>query len=248
MPMYKYLMWCETENNYVTTWASSPPTLCPNSSSHTIDQSRTTVVEEMGDQTVFIQGKSYNNTQGYYQMQGHTVNISASNTTIYDMVHKIPICVYGTSFTSGTQHNGDSIDIIINPDTPLGVITQSANIGDKTFTVSQTVIDNIKIGFDVKLHDNTNINLLGVVLSIDNAAMTITTEFPTTNTFNANTTAVVIDVHIVKNYNIGEPWHHSIGSGTLAGKYLPAGTKIRIVYTNNSDTEKVMNYATELNY
>lgn len=43
--LYQYRVWCDTENAYFTTWSDVEPTTCPNNDGHTIDTTKTTVVQ-----------------------------------------------------------------------------------------------------------------------------------------------------------------------------------------------------------
>jgi hypothetical protein len=43
--VYKYRVWCETDNKYVETWGDSEPTVCPENNGHSIDADKTVIVE-----------------------------------------------------------------------------------------------------------------------------------------------------------------------------------------------------------
>lgn len=45
--VFKYRVWCETEGKYVEGWFEEEPTTCPNNNTHTIDTSKTSIVEDI---------------------------------------------------------------------------------------------------------------------------------------------------------------------------------------------------------
>lgn len=43
--LFKYDVWCNTESIYVSIWSESPPTVCPNNNTHSIDESKTCIID-----------------------------------------------------------------------------------------------------------------------------------------------------------------------------------------------------------
>lgn len=52
MKIYKWRIYCETETAYVYNWASSEPTDCPNDSGHSIDSTKTAIVDSIETEEV----------------------------------------------------------------------------------------------------------------------------------------------------------------------------------------------------
>jgi hypothetical protein len=50
----KYRVWCDTDSKYEYVWAETAPTACPTDTGHTIDTSKTSIVESRGDDFVDI--------------------------------------------------------------------------------------------------------------------------------------------------------------------------------------------------
>ena len=48
--VYKYRVWCNDEQAFIETWGESEPTTCPNNNTHTIDITRTTIIEKILEQ------------------------------------------------------------------------------------------------------------------------------------------------------------------------------------------------------
>jgi hypothetical protein len=247
-----YRVYCDTETAFFTTWGTATPTTCPNNASHTINADLTTVVDSVNNNVTYIQGKSYGGTQGYYRMEGGEVMIAAgSNTTSSSTVSfPYPICLYGSKIVCTPVHIGDKLDLCLAPDTTVGVLTSAASIGDTTFHVNSTVIQNFTVGFDLALVDSTNGNTeaLGPVASIDAVAGTITMSTPCTSAFPAYSTYVQLTLFVGRNINIGACCQIKVGYGTLSGKTLPANTACKIIYHNIGGQAKQVTYVLEYNY
>ena len=119
-----------------------------------------------------------------------------------------------------------------------------------TIAVSQTVIDNMKIGFYARLNDLTNQDDLGTVCGIDTNNNTITVVNAYTNSYTAATpTYVDMSVFQMKDYTFCAPRTHVVGRSKIGGSYVPANTPISIIYKNTSmDTEKHFTGAVEFLY
>lgn len=247
MPVNKYVCYCLTEQNFITTWAETAPTVCPNNNNHPIDPNTVGITETMNNQTVYIAGKDSSKTGGYYLLHGKKTNITTDPITIEDTIFKTPSCIFGLMFTSSLEQKGDTFDIIVNPDTAVGTITQVADIGATTLNVSPTVIQYITPGMYISLYDGINKNDCGIVLSVDPDTSTIIIEIALTNSF-AVGSGILLNMYVVKNYPIGDPWKHDIGYGTLGGKPVPANTICRLVYNNNSGIAKTFSYSYEFTY
>lgn len=51
--IYKFRVWCETEQMYYETWSETEPVACPNNSGHTIDESKTSQVAMVTEEFIF---------------------------------------------------------------------------------------------------------------------------------------------------------------------------------------------------
>jgi hypothetical protein len=52
----KYRIWCETDSKYVHQWAEAEPTICPEDTAHSIDASKTSIVEKKLDDPATADG------------------------------------------------------------------------------------------------------------------------------------------------------------------------------------------------
>jgi hypothetical protein len=249
MSINKYVCYCVTEQQFVTTWSPTLPTTCPNNNTHIIDQNSIGVLETITNSKVTISGKDIGSTNGYYLMSGKKIDIGPESITINDTIFDIPTIIYGLKFTSTLEQSGDSISIIVNPYTLIGVITQDIAIGTQILYVSESVINNIIIGMNISVRDSTNTNHLGKVLIIDKNTLMLTVEKQSQNNFNYTETDLLLSLYITKDhYIIGENNKNKIGYGTMAGKFVPAGTNFRLLYKNNSGVAKTFAWSWEQCY
>lgn len=245
----KYNCYCLTEQKYVSVWSDTVPTACPNNNAHMIDENNIAILDSMNTQSVYIQGKAYDQSkiQGMYMFHGNIMNIGVDKTITQDVLFKIPTTVYGLSFMSSEIHRGDYIDIIINPDTQVGVTTAHVSPGDTVLQVDANTLTYLKRGTYLTLDNGTIQNSLGMVLDVNAAEGTVTVDKAATDTFAPWLTAVKMSIYIVKDFGISEPYRYRVGYGTSAGKDVPENTTFRMVYHNNSGVAKVLNYSYEVN-
>ena len=50
----RYRIFCNTENAYVYTWDTSPPTTCPNNNTHTVDSASVTLIDSVSEDTISL--------------------------------------------------------------------------------------------------------------------------------------------------------------------------------------------------
>lgn len=50
----KYRIFCTTENSYVYTWGTAPPTTCPNNNTHTVDLESVTLIDSVSEDTISL--------------------------------------------------------------------------------------------------------------------------------------------------------------------------------------------------
>lgn len=106
--------------------------------------------------------------------------------------------------------------------------------------VSQTVVDNVKLGYYIRLTDGVNVDEINRVVRVDTTNNKIYTEDAPSNTYSAlSPTYVQQTVYVMKDYEFGHGWEHRIGESKIGGSYIPANTPITVTYYNKSATETV---------
>ena len=249
--VYKYLVHCNTEAADIETWSLTLPTECPHDASHTIDTSRTTVLDFVTENAQFTSGKTYEGSHGYYMLEGGHFDVSAgAASTTYDHVFNVPIVIFGMTLATTSCHAGDAFSVIVNPDTPLGVTIADATAGTASVAVSSTVLQYALPGFFMSFMDPiTGARVdAGKVVSVDVDAGTLTFCAPLQGAVSAGAIAL-LNVYIVRDFVfVTENFKHRFGYGTMAGKQLPAGTRVRYVYSSNNLLSKRVDYSLEYTY
>lgn len=234
----QYLVTCLTESTRVTTdYRNTPPTTCPNNNEHTIDPAQTQVycTKPMTDVQVLI-------PNGYYQCSTLDLDMpECTPGTIFtaDLVNPMRILLWTTSMYLPPNSEGDTVDIITAPDTPIGYITSSVSADTNVIPVSSTVVGFIIPGLDISLYDGVNYNDLGRVTAVDTQNSTVSIEFATANSFNMGT-PVLFNLKSVRAFDVCEDFSGevSLGSAWVKYKEVPANTTMRVSYHNNDGVAK----------
>jgi hypothetical protein len=246
--IYNFRLYCTTEAKYIETWAQSEPHVCPNGDTHVVDPNLTVVLDTISEKTSFINGKSYSGSHGYYMLEGCGWSSLPAEIGIVQLsrTFSFPIVVYGMNVLFDAANTGDTFDVCMNPDTPIGAIIAPAAIGDQTFQVSPTVVQYAIPGFYLSLFDGANNVDLGLVTGV--GSNTVTTANATTLAF-APGSYILLTVCIVKNVKVHNSENIKVGYGTMAGKPLPGGTTIQVKYNNkNGAANKNFMYNLEYTY
>lgn len=168
-----------------------------------------------------------NITGGNFQSTVIDVDINHSGKTIVDKSFPFNISLFSAEWNVDTIHIGDIAEFHLAPDTVIGVITAPVAINDTVLHVNDTVINNIKLGFFVTIGTEE----LGMVLNVNKENSTITVQTPTTTTHNPMT-YVKMTVKIVPKWRFCSTGFCSVGESKIGASYIPANTKLRLVYNN----------------
>lgn len=237
----KYRLYCDTEG-YVYTWDTVEPTVCPNDSGHSIS-GPITIVETISVNKF----TAVENSDGYFETSHVKMDIPSNlpeTVTEHDVSWPMDILLWKTILTPTSDMIGDEINVVASPETTVGVVGAPVGIGDTVITVNSTVLENTMRGFLITLDDTVNKDVLGRCTNIDLNNSTITVETPTSYAYSPGT-PVKISVYIIKDLYISDTNNVDIGAKGFQGKSLPAGTILRVYYTNNSGTSKVFRWRPE---
>lgn len=131
---------------------------------------------------------------------------------------------------------------------PIGIVTASVIAGDVKITCNSTVIQNVKKGMVLYINNSVTEERLGEIFEIDELNSTVTIQNSPDNNYQIGS-YLTVRLHMIKNYRIGSPTEHLIGSGKIGGSYIKKFHIISIEYTNNSaNTTKDFNWYTEVLY
>jgi hypothetical protein len=234
--IYYYRVYCTTDaqNEYI--WAEDQPVTCPINSAHSIDITKTSIIDKRDPNVTQIQEETVP-TGGHFQSTVKQMDIAANETKIFDYTWPHPISVLSIHMVTESSNKGDTVDLLVSPDTLIGSIITDVAKNDTIINVSSSVIENVKVGFYLTLTDGTITSDLGRVLSIDSANNTVTVETGSSNAFLSTTpTYIRQNIYMLKNWIIGPAWNYTIGESKIGGSYVPANTTIRVIYTNNSNS------------
>ena len=238
-----YRVYCNDEADYFYVWDTVEPTTCPNNNAHSINTSLTTIVETVSTNTF----KAEEDTDGYFETTHVEMNIPSGtpgDVTEHDVSWPMDILLWRTLITPTSDMIGDTMSVVASPETTVGVATATVNIGDTVLNVNSTVTDNVWRGFLINLFDGVNKDFLGRCTDVDAGAGTITVETGTVNSFAAGS-AVQIGVYTLKDIYIADTALIDIGTKGFKGKTVSAGMKLRVQYTNNSGTSKIIRWRPE---
>lgn len=242
--IYRYRIYCENEQQYVYIWDTVPPTVCPNDATP-VNEDKLDIVETLSQNTSIVEEPTF----GYFQSQSYVMDIPAGNigdTTIMDITWPLDVQIWKSDLIPLSNQIGDTIYTIISPNTTVGLLTSDANIGQNIITVSDTVIANVANGFDITLTNGTITENLGQIIHINTSTKQLTMEKTLTQNFLTSTpTYVQFSYIMVKNQVIVNTDTIKYGEKGLKYKLLPANTIMRILYKNNSGSEKKCNWRIE---
>ena len=235
--VYYYKLWCNDENAYVYVWDEQEPTVCPNVNTHSINLESISVEDSISEEKVVINEESSSKTGGHFKIVSQAFNASPNITTTYDFSYPIKMGVLAIHVSTNDNQEGDIMSVALAPNTTIGTITADANINDTTLNVSQTVIDNIALGFYVNITDFVNSDELNQVIAIDKVNNTITVETPVQTAFIASGTYIQISIYYMEKWEIGRSWVYEFGNSKIGASTADENVVARVIYENKSLTE-----------
>lgn len=237
--LYKYRIFCQTEDQFVYMWSETEPTQCPNNSSDTINANSISIVDQMGPDTITIKDE-YVPTGHNFKTETRKISVAAGPdvTTTEYFSWPFNITVLNLYFVTILDHEGDILQIDVPFDRIVGAVTAPVSIGDTQIYVNQTVIDNVYVGYTFFLDDETNLDDLGRVIAIDATNNIVTVETATTYAFSPLTPTYVKITRRSIDFEIGCPHQYAIGMKTVTGSHLPANEQARVQYINKSSVTK----------
>jgi len=120
--IYKYRVYCTTDSTYEYTWDEDEPTTCPTNTAHSIDSTKTTIIETQEDGQVTIKEEN-TPTGGHFAASTITINAIKNTVSTKTICWPYNISVLSVTFTSSTINSDDIVEIIIGDKTVVGVLT-----------------------------------------------------------------------------------------------------------------------------
>lgn len=243
--LYKWRVFCTTDSKYEVTWRQEDdePTTCPVNTAHTIDAGQNRIMHFRKPDIIKVKEED-TPTGGHYRLASIQFDAAPNTTTSHTVSFPFPVNAISGWFQVASENVGDVINMEVAPNTTVGNITADVSISDTVISVSQTVVDNIAIGYHVRLDDLTNQEDLGYVLAVDKNLNTITVQNASTQAFLATTpTFVQMTVSYVTDFEFGHPGQIEIGTSKIGTSHLPANAPIVSRYENKTSvTKRVVSY------
>lgn len=249
VPVYKYRIWCDTDNKWEYVWAESEPTKCPTNTAHDVDINKTSVVDNVIEDTVTVREEDVP-TGGHYQASSYSVPVaSGTGVTTKDISFPHPVCMLAAEWTNTINMQGDEIEFIVAPNTIVGAMASGVASGVSVLPVQQSVIDNMKVGYCADLYSASGVMDCGRVIAVNDNDNTITLENPTNQSFSAAwPTYVRMSVHMVRPSPLAGGGRVQLGESKIGGSYIPANTVLRTKYNNKSGLPKDLIFFLEYLY
>ena len=183
-------------------------------------------------------------TEGNFRAKGYKFTVNANTTTDFDFNFPYNVEIMSACWYSKNATDGDKIRCFVAPDTITGTVTEAAPTTQNWIKVSQTVIDNCKIGYIIKIASNT---AEYHIVSIDKTNLKLTLDRNLENAASVND-YVKQSVMIIDNLYLHPDKFYELGDKKLGGSLIPANKTIRVKYTTTALTSFEFQFWVELLY
>ncbi len=235
--IHKYQIKCTTDDTWETIWAENEPTTCPTNTSHSINSGLTSIIDSRDSNTVEIKEETIP-TGGNFKFKSFTLDNIANSTTTTNISFTHPVNVVSVQITTEEIHRNDVMCWMVSPNTIVGAITSDVSIGDTTINVSETVSDNVKVGYHVNLWTGLATEDLGIVIAVDTIGRTITVDTPSTAVYTAATpTYFRMTIMYADHIELGPPQTFELGASKIGASFLPANVPLVCEYENKHISE-----------
>lgn len=248
--VHRYRVMCIEENKMVTTYGTEPPTLCPNDhADRTINPFLTVVADTFKKNQVEI----FNPTNGNFQYTCICLSIPAGepdDISTHDFSWPMDLKIWKTEFYSGTEHVGDVLDVVVDPDRVVGLLNEDSTTGSTIMSVSSTVFEHpsLTCGVDVSLDNSGNSEKVGIIKGVDRNNLKLELDTPLPHNFTTGT-KICLNIKMIKNVLIHQPNKmYTVGQKGFNSKNIDAGTVVRFFYKNSTGLAKNVYIEMEYNY
>ena len=254
--LYRYRMFCVTENKFVVTVLSDSgtpavaPSACPNSGAHTIAATSVKLVNVVYPDEVYIDEHDKMNvvTGGNYYAESIKLQMvlgeSIPETT--SKIFPMNVAIYSAKFVVENRNIGDRLVVTISPDTPVGPPTSAVSIGDTVLDISAGTMPHVLVGFYLKISEGGTTNDLGRILYVDWETNQITVGTAATDAF--TTSAQLLLTVRFCDVTFSNSDVLVFGANSIGGTILPKDTPLSMAYYNYSGGTKNITLIVELTY
>lgn len=239
--LFKYRVYCNTEDKYEYIWNDTTPTNCPSNVAHTIDTNTISIIDTLETNSVNIIQESII-TGGNYRTEGKKMTIQANSTETQEYSWPYNISALTITFYTGNNEN-DILNCYVAPNTVIGVLTNDVVISDTVLNVNSTVIDNIKVGYQIVINNE----FIGECIEINKINNTITSNNAVTQNYNTGT-YIQMTVNPIKDFILKSNTLYEFARKTIGSSSIPANTLIKLSYQNTTNEEKNLFFSIEYMY
>nr|QBK85693.1 MAG: hypothetical protein LCMAC101_02880 [Marseillevirus LCMAC101] len=220
------------------------PTVGPNGDAITTSLSR--IIEVRDPDEIKIKEENIP-TGGHFKLGLIKVIAPANQVSTHETSFKFPINVLSATVAVSTDMQGDIMTWTVAPLTNIGTITTSISVSDTVITVQQTVIDNMEVGYKVRVADYSDMagtyEDLGYCLGVDKDNLQITVETAATSAWSAALpTVVLMTVYWMENIEFGPLSPIEAAKNKQMTAYVPANKKLVCTYDNKHATDTKVAY------
>ncbi len=225
--------------HWASSWTESLDELkyCPEDPSHVTQAGSGRTTNIRNSNIVTIEQSAFRLTRP--QVRGELVEAPPGENTVIDFHWPYAVTVQEIAGYFEIVNIGDSVDFLAAPDTPVGVLTSAANIGDTVFSVSDTAAVALSPSVILTISGGA-LDVLGRVASVDATQKTVTVETAATVAHPAGSVVLMTPAPAYKLPAPCIPSVISVGGTFLLGTDLPPNTPLRIVYRNVGPSEARM--------
>lgn len=238
--VYKYKIYCDTEEIFVEGWGTTEPTKCYNNIDHLVNINSIQIADTVQSNEVVI---NQNNKAIAGRFHIECITLTAPPDKETSVYHKFDVgtSLHSFNFALNAGTSGDTFSIAVNPDTPLGLITQGIKSESAVINVSQYVIPYMFPGFYLTLTDGINTDQTIKIVSRDLIANTVTLVSGVKNNYSEKNTQMLLSYYCIKEMPIILGTTYSFGGEIISASNVSAGTVVKFTYNNSSpDTEKTV--------
>lgn len=142
--VYKYKIYCATDNTEEFVFGQSEPTTCPTNTAHTIVSEKTVVVDTIDTQRIEVKEES-TETGGNFSTTTLKVTANSNSTNSTSITWPFPISALCVQFVTDESHRGNFIDMSAGKNTIIGYIT--ANISSASAWSAQNYTTGNKVTY-----------------------------------------------------------------------------------------------------
>lgn len=186
--------------------------------------------------------KEFSETSGAYKTKGYNFLAIKNATTDYTFSFPYDVEVLAGEVWTKNSIDGDELELIIAPDTTIGIVTVAGSVDDSEVKVNSTVLDNIRSGRHVKFGSDTDEY---VVTSKTADGIEISP-----NLINAVsvTDAVKMSVKMVESMKLYADIDLRLGWTKIGSSFVGQNTPIRVSYTNVDSVDKDIYFYMDILY